>query len=75
MVASQTEEDKAYAELTAAINKETRILKEMDEILQSSEDREDAEKLILKTHAPLMDAAMKKSREAQDKWIAILKEL
>jgi len=75
MVASQTEEDKAYAELTAAINEETRILKEMDEILQSSEDREDAEKLILKTHAPLMDAAMKKSREVQDKWIAILKEL
>ena len=75
MAASQTEEDKAYAELTAAISEETRILREMDDILQASEDREEAEKLILKTHAPLMDAAMKKTREAQDKWIAILKEL
>ena len=75
MVVSQTEENKDYAELTAAINEETRILKEMDEILQSSEDREEAEKLILKAHVPLMDAAMKKTREAQDKWIAILKEL
>lgn len=75
MVAPQADEDRAYAELTAAIAEETRILREMDDILQASENREEAEKLILKTHAPLMDAAMKKTREAQDKWIAILKEL
>ena len=75
MVASQTEEDKAYAELKAAEDEETKILKEMDKILQSSENREEAEKLILQTHAPLMDAAMRRSREALDKWLAIIKEL
>ncbi len=63
----------AYADLQAVLHAENMILEAIDRVLSSSSDRVAAEKLIIKEYAPKMDGAIKKSREALEKWLATLK--
>ncbi len=62
-------EDQKYEEMQAAENEVDRIMKEMDNILASNLNREEAEKIVFEKWAPLMDEAMKKSTETFKAWL------
>ncbi len=47
---------------------ENRIMEEIEGVLTGVPDREEAEKIVLKQYAPLMEEAMKKSTEAFREW-------
>jgi len=64
----------AYRRLLSAADGEQQILREMDEALAREADREKAEKIVLQKYGPMMDEAMKASREAFDEWMAIGRE-
>ncbi len=67
-------EEQKYAALQEAINEEESIMKEIDGILASTPNREEAEKIVLEKYASQMDEAMKKSRQALDEWLEVIKE-
>ena len=62
-----------YTVLQEAMNKEDRIMKEIDNVLTTTSDREEAEKIVLERYAPQMDEAMKKSRQALDEWLEAIR--
>jgi hypothetical protein len=55
-------------ELNAATDEEQHIMEEIDKVFESTPDRVEAEKIVTKKWAPLMDAAIDKSRIAFDAW-------
>ncbi|MFH1423647.1 MAG: hypothetical protein ABIG29_01665 [Candidatus Nealsonbacteria bacterium] len=63
------EEDKAYADLLAAEEKVGKILADIDLVIQSAKNRGCGEKLAMELYSARMDAAMKESRIAFDKWM------
>ena len=67
-------EDQKHRELQSAMDEEDRIMKEIDNILASTPDKSEAEKIVLEKLAPLMDEAMKKSKEALKAWLDTMKE-
>jgi len=67
-------EDQKYAALFAAINEEDSIMKDIEVLLEAATNREEAEKVILEKHAPLMDKAIEKSRQAFDEWEEAMKK-
>lgn len=67
-------EDQKHKELQVAMDEEDRIMKEIDDVLASTPDRAEAEKIVLEKHASLMDAAMKKSGEALNAWLDEMRE-
>jgi hypothetical protein len=62
----------AREELKAAEDRETELLREMDEVLATTPDRHEAERIILERIAPEFDKAQKDSRTALEKWLALL---
>ncbi len=67
-------EDQKYAELKSSMDEEDRIMKEIDGLLNAATNREGAEKTIIEKYAPLMDGAMKKSRQALDEWLGTIEK-
>lgn len=67
-------EDQKHRELQEAMEKEDRIMREIDKILVSTQNRAEAEKIVLEKWAPLMDEAMKKSNEAFKAWLDTMRE-
>ena len=67
-------EDQKYKELQAVMDEEDRIMKEIDDVLTSTQDRAGAEKIVLEKYAPLMDEAIKKSGEALRAWLDFIRE-
>lgn len=67
-------ENQKYEELQAAMNEERRIMKEIDDVLASTPDRAEAEKLVLEKWAPLMEEAIKKSSEALKEWLDFIRK-
>ena len=60
----ESETDRTWSALQAALEAERRVQDEMDQILRDSADRGQAERRILEDSAPKMDAALARSREA-----------
>jgi hypothetical protein len=71
---SENLEDQNHRELQEAMDEENRIMGEIDNVLASTPDRAEAEKIVLEKWAPLMDEAMKKSREALRAWLDAMRE-
>ena len=67
-------EDQKHRELQEAMGEEDRIMREIDNILASTPNRAEAEKIVLEKWAPLMDEAMKKSSESLKAWFNAMKE-
>ena len=67
-------EDQKHRELQEAMNEEDRIMREIDNVLDTTSDRAEAEKIVLEKWASLMDEAMKKSGEALRTWLDFIKE-
>ena len=67
-------EDKKHRELQEAMEEEDRIMQEIDNVLNSTPDRAEAEKIVLEKWAPLMDEAMIKSGEALKSWLDTMRE-
>ena len=67
-------EDQEYRELQEAMDEEDRIMREIDNVLASTPDRAEAEKIVLERWAPLMDEAMRKSGEALKAWLDTMRE-
>lgn len=66
--------DQKYRELQEAMDEENHIIKEIDNVLTSTSDREEAEKIIFEKWAPLMDGAIKKTSEVQRAWLDAIRE-
>ena len=66
--------DQKHRELQKAMDEEDRIMQEIDNILASTSDRAEAEKIVLEKWAPLMDEAMRKSGEALKSWLDTMRE-
>lgn len=67
-------DDQKYRELQVTMDEEDRVMEEIDNVLVSTPDRDEAEKIVLEKWAPLMDKAMKKSGEALKAWLDAIKE-
>ena len=72
--APESLEDQKYKELRAVMDDEDRIMKEIDDVLASTPDRAEAEKIVLENYALAMDKAMKKSGEALKAWLDAMRE-
>jgi len=72
--ASENLEDQKHRELQEAMDEEDRIMREIDNVLASTQDKAEAEKIVLEKLAPLMDEAMKKSSEALRVWLDTMRE-
>jgi hypothetical protein len=70
--AQETIQDKNYNELQVAEHEIEVIFKEIDKVFSTSPSKIEAEKVIVAIWAPKLDAAMKKSTQALEKWIASL---
>ncbi len=68
-------EDQKHAAFQMAMDEEERIRKEIDNVLTTTSDRKETEKIILQKYAPLMDEAMKKSRQALQEWLDSIQKL
>jgi hypothetical protein len=71
----ENEETRLYGEVQAATEEVDRILAEIDKVFASTEDRDQAEKIVLEKWAPLMDAASKKVSELTKQWLAAMKKI
>lgn len=67
-------EDQKYTALQAAIDEENRIMKEIDDVFATTQNRAEAEKVVLEKYASQMDEAMKKTRQALDEWFRAIEE-
>lgn len=67
-------EDQKHQELQAAMDEEDRVMAEIDKVFVSTPDRAEAEKIVLENWAPLMGEAMKKSGEALEAWLDVMRE-
>lgn len=72
--APESLEDQKYAALQAAMDEEDRIMKEIDNILTTTPNREEAEKIVFEKYASQMDEAMKKSRQTLDEWFSAIEK-
>ncbi len=63
-----------YRELQEAMDEEERIMQEIENTLAGMPDRAEAERAVLERFAPLMDAAMQKSREALRAWLDSMRQ-
>lgn len=53
---------------------EDRVMVEINSVLASTPDRAEAEKIVLRQWAPLMNKAMKKSGEALKAWLDTIRK-
>ncbi len=67
-------EDQKQEKLQQAVDEEGSILREIDNVFASTPDREEAERIVLKKWAPLMDEAIAKSGEAFKAWLDSMRE-
>lgn len=67
-------EDQKYTALQAAMDEEDKIMKEIDNVFATTSDRAEAEKIVLEKYISQMDEAMRKSRQAFDEWLNVIKE-
>lgn len=68
------EETRIYKALRETINEEERIIKEMDTVFEITQDRSEAEKVILEKWAPLMDEVIKRISRLTIEWIEAMKK-
>lgn len=70
----EREEDlfKAYS---SAEDEVENIMKEINGILAGAQDRAEAERVLLNTHADRLDQATRKARALLNQWLAHLQEL
>jgi hypothetical protein len=66
-------EDVLFSDLMAAEKEVETILGEIDEILRSSDDRKQAETIVLKSHAPRLEEAQRRAGDVLAKWLAFVK--
>lgn len=66
--------DLAYAEFEEALAEEQRLLRQIDDRLTNTTDRLAAERLVLDQYASRVDAALRRSRAALEKWIAAVRQ-
>lgn len=67
-------ESEAFDALTQALTEEHRVLAEIREVFQTQGDRANAERIVLQDHAAALDDALRKSREAMDRWLGLLQK-
>ncbi len=67
-------DDQKYRELEVIMAEEDRIMAEIDNVLATTPERAEAEKIVLERWAPLMDEAMKKSGEAFNIWLDTMRK-
>jgi len=70
--ALENEERRLYHELDVALADQADVMHEIDQVLDSTPDRLQAEKIVLEKLAPRMDEATKKVGIAQTAWLAAL---
>lgn len=66
-------EDQKYKKLQAADDEEEKIMKEIENVFTSVPNRTEAEQIVLKKWAPLLDEIHKKSDEALHEWLDAMK--
>ena len=68
-------EQKAWEAFNQAQKEEDYLWGVIDQVLQSTPNRQEAESIVLKKYAHQMDEAISKSRSTFDNWLAELKRL
>lgn len=66
-------EEVLFSELMDAEKEVETILGEIGEILNVADDRNAAEAQLLKSHAPRLEEAQRKSREALEHWLEFVR--
>jgi len=72
---SPEREEDLFDSYSAAEGEVETILKEISEILVRAQDRAEAERRLLETHANRLDQANRKARELLNRWLAHVREL
>ena len=71
---SEKFENEKYAAFQMTMDEEQRIMEEINNILATTQDRAEAEKIVLETLAPKMDKAIEESRQALHNWLEEIRE-
>ena len=69
-MSEQEKSDYLNEKLLICMDEENRIIAEMEKVLADAPDRIEAEKIVVKKWAPLMDEALKKSNDALQEWVS-----
>lgn len=75
VVVADDKEKKAEETLKEALAHERRVIESAKNFLASQPDRQEAERIVLEKHAPLIDAALAGTRKALTEWLSTLKKL
>lgn len=67
-------ENQAYQAFQAALGEQDGIMKEIDNVFATIPNREEAERIVVEQYASKMNEAIKKTREAFDRWSDMMKE-
>lgn len=67
-------EDQKYKELQVAMDKENRIMKEINDIFTNTSDRKAAEDVVLHKYGSALESAMEKSKESLEAWLDAIKK-
>jgi len=65
---------RSYAELQEAQDEEDKIMEMITNVLEKTENREEAKKIIDEQYMSALSDAIKKSQKARDKWNEVMKE-
>jgi hypothetical protein len=64
--------DEIQRDLDAALDEEDRILAGIRDFLKAAPDRLEAEREVLRSYAPRMDDAWKKTKQLLEEWLAFI---
>ena len=67
-------EDQKYTAFQSAMDEENRIIKEISNVLVTTPDRAEAERIVLEKYASQMDEAIGKTRQALDEWLSDIRK-
>ena len=70
----ENSEDQKYTALQSAMDEQEEIMEGIKNVFETMPDRAEAEKIVLGKYASQMDEAMRKSRQALDKWLIDIKK-
>lgn len=66
-------QEAVFSKLMEAEKDVEAILNEIDELFGTTNDRQAAEMLVLKSYAPRLEEAQRKSREALENWLEFVR--
>lgn len=71
---SENSENEKHIAFQSAIEREQKIMEEINDVFAITQDRAEAEKIVLETLAPKMDAVIEESKQALHIWLEAIKK-